>query len=483
EDEEEDADFWILFPEPLTNGETYLLTIKYTGKDVIEDVGGGNYHVGRRTSWYPNFGLFRDRSFYKVIYSVPKKLTLISTGTLTKKWEDSDVSYSEWESEIPFTVFGFNYGRFEKVTEKDTLIEVTCYTNPGLHYRLQELRFSLEKSSELREELMMFPSELTTTKMTQNAVTQGMNVYNFFTHYFGEIPFKKISITQQPAGGYAQSWPTLIYLPYTAFLTPSVRDRLGFHSDFEILSYHEIAHQWWGHIVGFETYHDRWLDEGLAEYSAALYLQHSEGDKIFIKYMDILRKRILKKVKGGIRWTEVGPIWMGMRLRTIDNPENDYLIYSKGAYVFHMLRMMLYDFQNQSDEKFITMVKDYLNTHFNRNATTKSFQSIVEKHFGQEMDWFFDQWVYGTEVPTYKFTHTVQSTEDGKYLLTLEVTQEGVSPSFKMPLPFLVNFENGYNIITVPMEGRDTVKHEVKVPLKPKSILPNPWNAVLAEIK
>ena len=198
--------------------------------------------------------------------------------------------------------------------------------------------------------------------------------------------------------------------------------------------------------------------------------------------MKSLRKRILKKVKGG-RWTDVGPVWLGRRLSTMDEPENVFLIYSKGAYVLHMLRMMLYDFEKQSDEKFIQMMKDYVEIHFNKNASTKSFQEVVEKHFDQDMDWFFDQWVYGTEVPTYKFTHTLQPSEDGKYILTLEVTQEKVSPSFKMPLPFAVNFEKGHSIFTVPVEGRGTVKHTVKIPQKPKSIIPNPWNAVLAEIK
>jgi hypothetical protein len=483
EDKEEDAEFWIVFPEILKKDSTYNMTINYSGKDVIKDIGSGNYYVGRRTSWYPNFGVLRGTAQFKISYAVPKELTLISTGTLTKKWEDQEKSYSEWESEIPFRVAGFNYGKYQKLNKKDDFVEITCFSNTGLQDQLQQLRMSLEKSSVLREELMMFPSEVTTSNMSKIALAQGIEACNLFNEYFGEIPFKKISITQQPAGSFAQSWPTLIYLPYTSFLTSSVRSRLGLTSDYVSLAAHEIAHQWWGHTVGFDSYHDNWLQEGFAEYSSALYVQKVHGNKKFLEFMASLQDLILKKVKGGKRLTDVGSLWLGYRLSTFDNPNNYFLIYHKGAYILHMLRMMLYDYKNQSDERFISMMKDYARTHYLKNATTKSFQAIVEKHFGEKMDWFFNQWVYGTEVPTYEFSHILKPTNDGKFLLNMAVTQKRVSPDFKMPFPILINFEKGYNVITLNVEGVNTVEHNAIIPIKPKSIIPNPWHAVLAEVK
>lgn len=483
EDEKEDGAFWILFPEALKKNESSVITINYSGKDVIKDVGGENYYVGNRTSWYPNFELFRDRALYRITYSIPKHLTLVSTGTVIKQWEDKNGSHSVWESQIPFTVVGFNYGRFESERKEEQSVEITCYSNTGLQDQLQQLRMLLEKSSALREELMMFPSEVTTRNMSKNALTQGIKACNVFNEYFGEIPYKKISITQQPAGSFAQSWPTLIYLPYTSFLTSSVRSRLGLSSDYVSLAAHEIAHQWWGHTVGYDSYHDLWLDEGFAEYSSALYVQKAYGNKKFLEFMESLQDLILKKVKGGKRLTDVGPVWLGYRLSTIDNPEYYYLIYHKGAYVLHMLRMMLYDFKNQNDEKFINMMKDYVKTHYLRNATTQSFQAIVEKHFGEEMGWFFNQWIYGTEVPTYEFSHIIKPTNDGKFILNMTVTQKGVSPDFKMPFPILINFDRRYNVITLNIEGENTVEYNTIIPIKPKSIIPNPWHAVLAEVK
>ena len=79
---------------------------------------------------------------------------------------------------------------------------------------------------------------------------------------------------------FGQSWPSLIFLPYIAFLDGTQRQRLGLvqAKDFvDQVGYHEFAHQWWGHLVGAETYRDQWLEEGFSEFSAALAVQRTQG--------------------------------------------------------------------------------------------------------------------------------------------------------------------------------------------------------------
>ena len=89
----------------------------------------------------------------------------------------------------------------------------------------------------------------------------------------------------QPVRGYGQSWPTLIFLPYDSLLDSTTRHFLGLQDTAEgaefynVVAVHEMAHQWWGHMVGWKTYHDQWLSEGIAEVSAALYLQIVEPKK------------------------------------------------------------------------------------------------------------------------------------------------------------------------------------------------------------
>ncbi len=485
EDEDEDADFWIILPEPLVRDDPITLTITYSGEDVVKSAGSGNYYVLRRTSWYPNIIAFRDRALYEATFHVPKKLTLLGTGTRVETWTDADNSHTKWKSEIPFTVAGFNYGKFKdyRTENTETGTVVTCYTNPGLKDELFLLQKKLEENPNLRAGLMLHPQELTTKKMTKDAAIQGLNAYNIFTHYFGEIPFNNLVISQQPAGSYGQGWPTLIYLPFTALLKPSVRERLGLVSEefYETVVSHEVAHQWWGHIVSAETYHDLWLEEGFAQYSAAIYTLSTEGEGAFVEFMKNRRDDIVKEVRGGDRRTDVGPICLGQRLDTIENPDNSYLIYDKGAFILHMLRMMLYDYRNSSDEKFIDMMKEFVSTYFNQNASTQDFQEITEKHFGRNMDWFFDQWVFGTDVPSYTFQFIINPSTDGKYILTLEARQSNVSPDFQMPLPFMIHFENGFQVVNIALKGEETVRRMFKVPLEPVKITPNPWESVLAE--
>jgi hypothetical protein len=483
EDEEEDADLWVVFPEPLAQGVPSRMSVSWSGKDVVKKAGGGNFSVSRRTSWYPNFGLLTDRADYRMKFAVPKGRTLIATGRLDREWTAGGLAYSRWESVVPFSVVGFNYGKFEKKTEKDdrTGIEVESYSNRGLKDELLVLRMRLEQDPDLRAAVMIHPQELTTKKMTKDAAVQGLNACNVFTHYFGEIPFRKIAISQQPSGSFGQAWPTLIYLPYTAMLKPDVRDRLGLRSDefYETVAAHEVAHQWFGHLVGGETYHDQWMEEGFAEYAAALYLFWTEGEEGLLRFMRNRRDLIVGDVGGGLRLTDVGPIWLGRRLDTIENPGNHRLIYDKGAFVLHMLRMMLYDHRAGSDDRFIAMMHDYTSRHSNRNVTTADFRAVVEQHFRTDMGWFFDQWVYGTAVPSYTWSHVVTPTPDDNYLLTIELTQRDVPDDFRVLFPFRIDFPNGFNVVTLDITGGRTIRRRFKLPALPERIEANPGAAVL----
>ena len=98
-------------------------------------------------------------------------------------------------------------------------------------------------------------------------------------------------------------------------------------------------------------------------------------------------------------------------IRRLSNSRSGYdltrhLIYPKGAYILHMVRMMMWDSRN-GDQNFKATMQDFVQTYANRAATTEDFKAMVEKHMTQEMDlegnlkmdWFFNQYVYGTASP------------------------------------------------------------------------------------
>jgi aminopeptidase N len=164
------------------------------------------------------------------------------------------------------------------------------------------------------------------------------------------------------------------------------------------------------------------------------------------------------------------------------------LIYPKGAYILHMLRMLMSE-KKEGDARFQIMMRDFIKTNFNKDVSTEDFKAIVEKHItpkmdidkNGKMDWFFDQWVYGTEVPAYKLEYSVNKVE-GKTVLSGKITQSGVSDNFVMPVPLYLDFGNGWvsvgNVTIVGNKSFDL--GNIPLPQEPKKVAINALSDILA---
>jgi aminopeptidase N len=135
-----------------------------------------------------------------------------------------------------------------------------------------------------------------------------------------------------------------------------------------------------------------------------------------------------------------------------------------------MLRMMMRD-RTKGDAAFQAMMKDFVQTHFNQDVSTEDFKRIVEKHMTPEMkltdkgnmDWFFDQWVYGTEIPSYEYKYEIG--KDGS--LSGRITQSGVSEKFVMLVPVYVDFGKGWvRLGAATLTGNSTLDMP-RIPLPP----------------
>src|SRR5208282_4520043 len=248
---------------------------------------------------------------------------------------------------------------------------------------------------------------MSTTGLIKKALAEGELATEVYSDYFGPSSFKRLAITQQTACGYGQSWPELVWIPMCYFFDTTVRHQLGLdwgdRGYWKVVTPHEVAHQWWGHTVGFSSSRDQWMSEGFAEMSASLYISFIEKDpKKFITFWNDEREILLEKDAQAFRAIDVGPLTMGYRA---NNSRTGYeitrrLIYPKGAYVLHMLRMMMYD-NHTGDAEFKAMMQDFANTYRGKAATTEDFKAMVEKHMSQQMDldgnhkmdWFFNEYV------------------------------------------------------------------------------------------
>jgi hypothetical protein len=495
ENQDEDADAAAIFPQPLPAEDkeaTVLLRLSYRGDKVLRDVGDKNYVVGARESWYPNLGVFSDPAAFELVYRVPAGNEVISVGRKTGETTEGKLAVSTWKTEGPVQVAGFNYGKFKKMEKKDedSKLQLAVYTNPGTPDIVREINAAMEGGPSL--------GVVNTTRLAEGAMADGINSARLFSTYFGPLPQTQVAITQQSNFFFGQSWPSLIFLPYIAFLDSTQRQRLGLlgAKDFvDQVGYHEFAHQWWGHLVGAATYRDVWLEEGFAEFSAALAVQHTQGWPEYDRFWSEARKSITGKYPGNsVPRYQAGPITQGMRLATSRTPSAyQAIVYEKGGYILHMLRMLMWDSHSKiPDERFIAMMKDYAATYAGKFATTADFQKIVEKHMvpnmnatgDGKMDWFFQQWVYGTEIPHYTTDLAVKQ-EGDTWHITGKVVQEGVSPTFRTPVPIYLEFDKGEKVLIglTGMIGESTKVVDVKglkLPKKPKRALVNGRGEVLA---
>lgn len=136
------------------------------------------------------------------------------------------------------------------------------------------------------------------------------------------------------------------------------------------------------------------------------------------------------------------------------------------------------------DEAFISMMHDFVSTYAAKNASTADFQRIVEKHWNMPMDWFFNEWVYGTEVPRYDFDYSMKDAGDGKTLLHLELKQSGVSDAFTMRVPiYLHNKEKVMRLGLVTIKGSTTAPGDVKLPFRPDKVTIDDYHRVLSTEK
>ena len=482
EDKKKDGSFYVILPEALTKGRKYKLTVEYQGEKVLFDAGGGNFAIGARTSWYPNVNTFKDRATFDLTFKVPKQFTLVSVGKKVKEWQDGDFAASQWVSETPLAVAGFNYGKFKMQELTD---ETTKYKIEG--YAVSEMPDGLRNTG---------IGGMAPTRLIGQSLTEAQNSMRIFTHFFGPLPYGRVAITQQPQANFGQSWPTLVYMPLLAYmdatqrwmLTGSINNQLSEFVD--EVNAHEVSHQWWGHIVGWSSYRDQWLSEGFAFFSAGLYLKMTEQkpDK-YLNYWKHAQEEITKKNEFSLRATDVAPVWMGYRGGFFKYPRAyQVTAYRKGGFVLHMLRQMMWD-AKEGDKAFIAMMQDFVKTYYNQNASTEDFKGVAEKHMtpkmdlagNKKLDWFFLQWVYGKEVPRYKLEYNL-TPQEGKTQLTFTLTQSEVSQGFGMRVPIYLDYEGKMiRLGEVPIIGNSTTQ-EVKVMLdqKPKRVLINYHYDVLA---
>jgi aminopeptidase N len=247
-----------------------------------------------------------------------------------------------------------------------------------------------------------------------------------FIELFGDYPFKneKYGMTE---------------LSFYSAIENQTNTITRYFSSFDFLiSVHELAHQWFGDMITCKDWHHAWMNEGFASYSEALYVEYFYGFETYMNYMN--------------SFTFYSP---GTLYLTLDSdPFNIFqgIIYDKGAYVLHMLRGVL------GDPVFFDCIYTYATSDQCKygHATTENFRQICETISGQNLQYFFDQWIYDQYYPKYKFKFLSEPLNQTTALtICQKQVLNGWRPVFKMPLQIKFQFSNGTDTLLTVMNEEE----------------------------
>ncbi len=293
------------------------------------------------------------------------------------------------------------------------------------------------------------------------------SVFAFYTNLVGDAPYPSFTLAvgeSDRPGGHSPPYFAILnqVVPGTRFVWRN--DPVSFENYPAFFLAHEVAHQWWGHAVGWKNYHEQWISEGFAQYFAALYAESDRGD-------DLLPNLLRQMRHTAIEASDQGPIYLGYRLGHIQGDDRIFraLVYNKSAMVLHMLRRLV------GDDAFFAGIRDFYATWKFKKAGTDDFQRAMEKAAARDLDRFFAAWIFGSDIPRVKFNYKVSSTEA---IVRFEQPGEPVD----VPVTVTVSYRSGItdNIVVILSEKHTERSLPLKGPVR--SITANSDNAALVEI-
>jgi peptidase M1-like protein len=455
----------VLAAVPPQNQE-FSLQFHYRG-NVIEDAGNGVLFVGARESWYPHLGDAAAFATYDLTLRWPRKLRLVATGSKLDEQEEGEYRVGHWKIEKPEAVAGFNLGEYATASVNSSGHVIDLYANRALEENLKSrlaasppdgiavpsLTVGAPSTRLALTAPMPPPSPADALKQLGKEIDSSIRFYEVFS---GPFPFRSLSVSQIP-GTFGQGWPGLLYVSTFSFLSPEAQRRVGLtptgQEHFtELVPYHEVAHQWWGNVVGWSSYRDQWIDEAISNYLALLFADTRGNPEHTLRvWLSRYRRQLLEKSPGADEPAgDIGAPTLGLRLNSSKSPSAyERVVYSKGSWIIHMLREMLRQpavagqpGSKQPDAPFTALLQKLVTKYAYRALSTDDFQHEVESVMtpsmdlegGRSMEWFFDEWVRGTGIPRYRVEFTTHRDDTG-YSVRGKLFQTGVPRSFLASVP------------------------------------------------
>lgn len=388
--------------------------------------------------WFPSFDFPSDKATSEQIITTEKGFTVIANGELVEKKENTDGT-ATWHYKMPVPhssyLISFVIGKYSKVEEKYKDITLGYYVYPGTEA-------IVPKAYGNTKEMMRIFEEITGVPYPYNKYDQTIvGAFNF-----GGM--ENITATTMA--------DTEIMAANVDFLRGNIEDLVS----------HELAHSWFGNLVTCRNWAELWLNESFATFMEAAYREKMYGRKDYLRMVAQdaeefqAENATLLKNHGlfNLEANNVAALF-----------DHAGVTYSKGGAVIHTLR------EQVGDANFWKAINTYLNRHKFGSVETGDLKKVMEETSGQNLGWFFDQWVYGLGSPKLR---VVPVWNARTRTLTLTVTQTQpvarlVSPAFRMPME--VEFTIAGESVIEPLEvTKRTQVYTYKLASRPTAIALDP---------
>jgi len=477
-------DLFLVMPlAPLRAGVEYEFEFHHSGKVILQPA-ERVFYVAARGNWYPGFG--NQFASFDLSFRYPHDWELVTPGDVVEDRTEGDWRITRRRPAAPIRMAGFNLGNYAHAQVAGDGYVVDLYANR-----------SLDPSLAPRPTLLMPPplrgrgwtQRLPATQFSsptpdplgrlEHLAADVGAALEFMSSKFGPPALSHLTVSPIP-GNFGQGYPGLIYLSTRSYINP-IGNRLPQEEDVfydDLLVVHETAHQWWGAQVSSPSYRDDWLMEALANYSALLYLEKNNGVRQVELLLDGYRNELLAKRDNGQPVDSAGPIVFGTRLESSLEPRAWHAItYGKGSWILQMLR------QRMGEERFLSMLAEIMKRYGRSEITTEQFRMLASeflppKSDDPKLELFFDQWVYGTGIPTLKLSYNIRG-KAPLWKVVGTLTQSDVPEDFSALAPVEIQVAPGRTITQWVRSSSEPATFSVTLRQQPLKVTLDPHHGVL----
>ncbi len=281
-----------------------------------------------------------------------------------------------------------------------------------------------------------------------------------YSEHFGRYPYPEFRVCETYGWFGGMEYPMIIFITSRLY-------RPGARGSLEIVVAHEVAHQWWYATLANDEANEPWLDEAFAEYSQILYVEWVHGRERARSAFDAwIRGPYVRYLSRREDAPAALSVW------NYSSPYEYYnAVYNKGAYVLHMLRLLM------GDEKFFRLLRTWYERYRFRFARIRDFIRVAEEVYGGDLSWFFNAWLFSSGVPEYKVLSAEASPHLSGHVVRVVVAQVGGGGIRPAAVPVVVVTAEGEYEFRVLVNGTGVLR--AVVPGLPRWVVIDPAHEVL----